>query len=130
MMKKLFRNIILLAGIIMSSVVTASPKASIEWQITSIDFGEIVYKKPVTAEFIFKNPGLVPIVINDVKTSCGCTVADFPKQPVVSGQEGKILVTFDAETEGQFSKTITVYSNTDGSITQLFIRGIVVRQAK
>ncbi len=130
MIKRVFRNISILTGIIISSVVLASPKASIEWQVTSIDFGEIVYKEPVTAEFIFKNPGLLPIVINDVKTSCGCTVADFPKQPITSGQEGKILVTFDAEAEGQFSKTITVYSNTDGSITQLYIRGIVVTQAK
>jgi len=127
-MKSSFRyiGIIMVLGVAYS-VALSNPKASVEWIETSIDFGEVDFKKPVTAEFKFKNPGLIPLVINEVKTSCGCTVADFPKQPIVSGQEGKILVTFDAETEGQFSKTITVYSNAEGGVTQLYIQGVVIR---
>ncbi len=126
-MKREVQILIILAGIIISLVASANPKANIEWQETSIDFGEVVYKKPVTAEFTFKNQGLIPLLINDVKSSCGCTVANFPKQPVVSGEEGKILVTFDAESEGQFSKTIMVYSNAEGGMIQLYIKGIVIK---
>ncbi len=127
LMKKAVQTLGFLSAILISSVLFANPKASIEWQVTSIDFGKVTFKEPVTAEFIFKNPGLVPLLINDVKSSCGCTVADFPKYPIVSGQEGKIRITFDAESEGFFSKTINVYSNTEGGITQLNIEGIVIK---
>jgi hypothetical protein len=101
------------------------PTASIEWKETSIDMGEIALKKPVVVEFSFKNTGMVPIIIREVKPSCGCTVADFPKQPILSGGEGKISVTYDADLSGYFSKTISVYSNTEQAVTELFIKGTV-----
>jgi hypothetical protein len=101
--------------------------SSIEWKETSIDMGEIPIKKPVVVEFTFKNPGMLPIVIREVKPSCGCTVADFPKQPILSGAEGKISVTYDAELSGFFSKTISVHSNAEGGVTELYIKGTVVK---
>jgi hypothetical protein len=103
------------------------PAASIEWKETSIDMGDVPIKKPVIAEFTFKNPGMIPIIIREVKPSCGCTVADFPKQPILSGSEGKISVTYDAEISGYFSKTITVYSNAEEGVTELYIKGIVIK---
>ena len=126
-MRNLIRLTVYIFLISASVQLYASPKAAVEWQTTSIDLGEVSFKKPVTAEFSFKNQGLVPLIINNVESSCGCTVADYPKQPVLSGQEAKISVTYDAETEGQFSKTITVYSNSEGGVIQLYIKGIVVR---
>lgn len=121
--------IVLLSSLLLSFYVSAGqkPEASIEWSSTSIDFGEIEHNVPITAEFSFKNPGMLPLLITDVKPSCGCTVADFPKQPVMGGQEGSISVTFDAKEEGYFAKTITVYSNAQGGVTKLFIEGIVVK---
>jgi hypothetical protein len=106
---------------------TTNPKAIIEWKETSIDMGNTPFNKSITVEFIFKNPGMVPLVISKVEPSCGCTVADFPKQPVLSGSEGQISVTFDAKTEGFFSKTISVYSNSEEGLTQLYIKGFVVK---
>lgn len=126
-MRNLIRLTVYIFLISASVQLYASPKAAVEWQTTSIDLGEVSFKKPVTAEFSFKNQGLVPLIINNVESSCGCTVADYPKQPVLSGQEAKISVTYDAETEGQFSKTITVYSNSESGVIQLYIKGIVVR---
>jgi hypothetical protein len=105
----------------------AAPVASIEWKETSIDCGDVPFDKPLKVEFTFKNQGMIPLIITDVKPSCGCTVADFPKQPIVSGTEGKITVTFDAKTDGYFSKTISVYSNTQDGLTELFIKGMVVK---
>jgi hypothetical protein len=129
-MKHIFAIVIVLfysaAGIPETSH-AANPKAVIEWISTSIDFGEIPFDKPVAVEFSFKNPGMIPLLISDVKPSCGCTVADFPRQPITSGSVGIIKVTFDAKTEGYFSKTITVYSNTSEGMTELFIKGIVVK---
>ena len=126
-MKRKIQILCVLVGLLFSLSSWADPRASVEWEMTSIDFGEVEFKKPVTAEFTFKNQGLIPMLIQEVTSSCGCTIAEYPKQPIVSGQEGKILVTYDAETEGQFSKTIMVYSNAEGGLTQLFIKGIVVK---
>jgi hypothetical protein len=106
---------------------SAQSTASIEWKETSIDMGDIPAKKPVSVEFIFKNPGMIPIIINEVKPSCGCTVADFPKQPILSGGEGKITVTYDADISGYFSKTISVYSNSEEGVTELYIKGTVIK---
>jgi hypothetical protein len=104
-----------------------NPKAVMEWKETSIDLGDIPFDKPITVAFKFKNPGMVPLLISDVKPSCGCTVADYPKQPIGSGAEGQITVTFDAKSEGYFSKTISVYANSDTGLTELYIKGVVVK---
>jgi hypothetical protein len=103
------------------------PNAVIEWQNTSVDFGKIPANKPVSAGFTFKNPGMIPLIITEVKSSCGCTVADYTKQPVPSGGQGKITATYDAKLSGYFSKTISVYSNTDVGVTELYIKGEVVK---
>jgi hypothetical protein len=70
---------------------------------------------------------MMPVIISDVKPSCGCTVADFPKQPIASGKEGRISVTFDAKTPGYFSKTVTVYANIEGGLINLYIKGTVIK---
>jgi hypothetical protein len=101
--------------------------ASIEWQNTTIDFGRVPIAKPITAEFIFKNSGMVPLIITDVKSSCGCTVAEYPKQPIAPGEQGKIKATYDAKLSGYFNKTVTVYSNTEDGSTELYIKGEVVK---
>ena len=102
--------------------------ASIEWKETSVDMGEIPLNNPITVEFVFKNPGMIPIIISEVKPSCGCTVADFPKQPILSGKDGKISVTYNAEISGYFNKTISVYSNTEEAVTELYIKGTVIKK--
>jgi hypothetical protein len=129
-MKKIqYISALLITGIIIFQSLSASadPKASIEFQNSAIDFGEIAFGKPVTVEFLFNNPGMVPLLITKVESSCGCTVADYPRQPIISGGQGKIIITFDAKTEGYFSKTITVYSNTQEGLFLLHIEGVVMK---
>lgn len=104
-----------------------NPQAVIEWKQTEIDFGKVPFNEPIEVEFTFKNPGMIPLVISEVKPSCGCTVANYPKQPIGSGGEGAIKVTFDAKTPGYFSKTISVYSNSADGVTELYIKGKVVK---
>ncbi len=104
----------------------SGPNAAIEWKFTDYNFGKIKKNKPVTVEFEFKNPGMIPLIIENVESSCGCTVPDYPKQPIMSGASGKITVTFDAKTTGYFSKTITVKSNTDDGVSYLYIKGEVI----
>jgi hypothetical protein len=103
------------------------PKAGIEWQNTSVDFGKIPVGKPVTAEFILKNPSMIPLIIIEVKPSCGCTIANYPRQPILPGEQEKITVIYDAKLSGYFSKTISVSTNTEEGITELIIKGEVVK---
>jgi hypothetical protein len=123
----IFSAFIIIVGLQSEQLLSAQPKASIEWPETSLDFGKVPINVPVTAEFTFSNPGMIPIIITDVKPSCGCTVADYPKQPIAPGQKGKILVTYDAKLSGFFSKTITVQSNTEEASIELFIKGEVMK---
>ncbi|MBN2350495.1 MAG: DUF1573 domain-containing protein [Bacteroidales bacterium] len=105
-----------------------SDNADITWTITTYDFGKIPMSKPASAEFEFLNPSMVPLIISSVKPSCGCTVADYPKEPIAPGKKGKIIVGYNAATPGQFQKSIRVQTNTAESITMLIIKGEVVKE--
>jgi len=104
----------------------SKPIAGMEWTTTTIDFGKIQQGKPVSAEFEFKNPTMVPLIISSVRPTCGCTVADYPKEPVQPGESGKIAVTYNAAASGVFSKTIIVSSNASDGNTALVIKGEVI----
>jgi hypothetical protein len=102
------------------------PVSGITWTSTTIDFGKIEQGKPVSAEFEFKNPTMVPLIISSVRPTCGCTIADYPKEPVQPSKSGKIAVTFNAAASGVFTKTIMVTSNAAEGNTALVIKGEVV----
>ena len=104
----------------------AKPVAGIAWNATTLDFGKIEQGKPVTAEFEFKNPSMVPLIISSVRPTCGCTVADYPKEPVQPGKSGKIAVTYNAAGSGFFQKTIVITSNATEGTTSLVIKGEVI----
>jgi hypothetical protein len=104
----------------------AKPASGIEWTSTTIDFGKIEQGKPVSAEFEFKNPTMVPLLISSVRPTCGCTIADYPKEPILPGKSGKIAVTYNAAAGGAFTKAIVVTSNATEGNTSLIIKGEVV----
>lgn len=86
---------------------------TIVFQTTKHDFGTIRQEDgDVTAYFEFKNEGTAPLLISNVRTSCGCTRPTWPREPIEPGQSGTISATYRASTRpNYFSKTITVYSN-------------------
>lgn len=104
----------------------AKPSSGIEWTSTTIDFGKIEQGKPVSAEFEFKNPTMVPLLISSVRPTCGCTIADYPKEPILPGKSGKIAITYNAAAGGAFTKAIVVTSNATEGNTSLIIKGEVV----
>jgi len=90
---------------------TKVPK--MEFEQETHDFGTIKQGEKVTYEFQFKNAGDGDLLIRTANGSCGCTVPEWPKDPVHPGQKGIIKVTFDsAGKTGLQHKTVTIISNT------------------
>ncbi|MBL7859187.1 MAG: DUF1573 domain-containing protein [Cyclobacteriaceae bacterium] len=104
----------------------SSTIAVFHWSSTTIDFGKIPVGKPVTHQFTFTNEGNVPLVISSVQASCGCTVAEYSKEPIAPGGQGFVKATYNAAKAGVFTKTVSVNANTEEGVVQLFIKGEVV----
>jgi len=92
-----------------------------------IDYGKIALNADGVRTFKFKNVGKSPLVINDIKSSCGCTVPKKPVGPIMPGDSGEIEVKYDTNRAGGFSKSITVASNADEPVKMLQIKGIVLK---
>jgi hypothetical protein len=93
-----------------------------------IDYGKIPLNADGVRTFKFKNVGKSPLVINDIKSSCGCTVPKKPAGPIMPGDSGEIEVKYDTHKAGGFSKSITVASNADEPVKMLQIKGIVLKE--
>lgn len=104
----------------------ASEAGVLQFEAEEIDFGTIQKGADGERIFTFKNTGSVPIIIVDVKTSCGCTVPSKPKGPVMPGEMSQIKVKYDTKRIGAFSKTITVMSNASEPRKMLKIKGKII----
>ncbi len=89
------------------------------------EFGTVPQGTPVTHVFNFKNTGKEPLVLSSVSSTCGCTVPEWPKEPIVPGASASIKVTYNAANTGDFTKPITVVSNAATSPVVLTIHGVV-----
>ena len=89
------------------------------------DYGEIVQDSDGTWSFLFKNLGKDAIVINRVRSTCGCTVPEWPREPIEPGSSGKITVQYNTATTGTFLKSVYVYSTAANSPVKLQIKGKV-----
>ena len=103
----------------------AASQDSIIFASTVHDYGTIVQASDGSCEFKFTNKGKAPIVLNDVKASCGCTVPEWTRTPVAPGANGTIKVTYNTNNVGAFSKSITVNSNAVNNPLVLIIKGTV-----
>lgn len=101
-------------------------KTAIAWKAEELDLGEIPQGKPVQVEFEFTNTGEVPVIINSVQASCGCTTTDYAKTPVLPGEKTKIKATYNAAAKGAFKKTVTVSTNAEEQPKVLIIKGTVI----
>jgi hypothetical protein len=99
--------------------------ASIRFMEQKHDFGKISLKKGAVYSFEFSNSGKSFLVIYDVKTSCGCTVPEWVKEPLRPGGKRELKIKYDASYPGVFHKTIEVYYNGTDSPAKLEIEGEV-----
>lgn len=106
--------------------------ASMSFANDSHSFGKIQeVNGPVTYSFEFTNTGSEPLIISDVKASCGCTTPEWPKEPIAPGAKHSIKAKFDPTGRpGNFTKTITVTSNADIPTKVLTISGEVMPKEK
>ena len=100
-----------------------------EFESEVIDYGEIAANSDGNRVFKFKNIGKSPLIISQVKGSCGCTVPTKPEKPIMPGETGEIKVKYATNRIGPFSKTVTITSNAYEETKVLRIKGRVLDNA-
>jgi hypothetical protein len=85
--------------------------AKIEFSKETHDYGTVKYGGDGTCTFDFTNTGTEPLIISNAKGSCGCTVPEWPKEPIAPGATGSIKVSYDTKRPGAISKSVTITSN-------------------
>lgn len=106
----------------------AQTEKAIVFKNEVIERPEVKYDSQDLFIFEFKNTGKTPILIQNVQTSCGCTNAAKPEEPIQPGKKGEIAVKYDTKRVGQFTKTITVTTNVQTEPIILTIKGTVLPQ--
>jgi hypothetical protein len=104
----------------------SAPKAVFSFEETEFDFGTVNEGDIVNHTYTFTNTGKSPLVIDKATASCGCTVPDWPRQPIGVGETGEIKVRFNTKNKpNQQIKMISIIANTEPSLTRLRIKGYV-----
>ena len=85
--------------------------AKIEFSKEVHDYGNVKYGGDGTCTFEFKNTGNAPLIISQAQGSCGCTVPEWPKEPINPGQKALLKVKYDTNRPGPINKTVTITSN-------------------
>jgi len=100
--------------------------AKMAFEETQHEYGVVDAGEIVEHAFTFTNTGKVPLVINDARSTCGCTVPEYPKAPIAPGESGVINVRFNTKGKfGQQIKPVTIVANTYPSETKVYLVGKV-----
>jgi len=118
-----------------AETVPSGPLTSISYPSTEFDFGEIEEGEKIVHEFSFENTGDEPLVISKAVGSCGCTVPDWPREPIPAGESAVIKVQYDSRGKGKTraeggraeNKRVTITANTDPANTYLYVKGKVYK---
>jgi hypothetical protein len=100
--------------------------AAMDFKFTEHNFGELQEGPKAAVDFVFTNTGNKPLILTDVKASCGCTTPEWPKEPIAPGQTSKIKVEYNTQGRpGDFTKSITITSNESDQPKMIYIKGKV-----
>ena len=105
-------------------------KAEITFEKTIINYGTIDKGANGVRDFVFTNTGNAPLIISNVKSTCGCTIPKKPEKPILPGESDKIQVKYDTKRIGFIRKSISVTSNASNPSVVLKITGQVVANTK
>jgi len=110
---------------------SSNPNApKIEFEKLVHDYGTIYQYGDGNCEFHFTNNGKEPLVLSNVRSSCGCTVPDWPRKPILPGKSDVIKVKYATNRMGKINKSITVQSNAVNTPIVLRIAGNVIPKPK
>jgi len=109
--------------------VPTGPTTTVEFTESVFDFGTIDEGEKVSHVYKFKNTGTEPLIIKDAKGSCGCTVPQWPKEPIGVGETGEMLVEFNSKGKsGSQNKRVTITANTNPAQSFINIKGEVLKK--
>ena len=109
-----------------SSVIPDGSFPKFSFQEEEHNFGDIRDGDIVSHTFKFTNTGEAPLIISKATAACGCTVPQWPRQPIPVGGSGEIKVQFDSSNKpGMQNKVVTITANTESKIKKLLIRAQV-----
>ena len=120
-MKKLL--VALGAALFLSLGVSAQAEIAFEKDVH--DFGTMKQHGDASTEFVFKNTGSEPLIVANAKGSCGCTVPEWPREPIAPGASSSIKVKYDTKRIGLINKSVTITSNGETSTKIIRIKGEV-----
>jgi hypothetical protein len=121
---------ILFVGLMSLGLMAQEKVAKIEFKTEVIDYGTIEKGADGVRVFEFTNTGNAPLIISNVRSTCGCTVPEKPDGPIMPGETGEIKVKYDTNRVNPIRKTITVISNADRPTVALKIKGTVIDPSK
>jgi len=128
MKKFFFCSLLLLFSLSMVSFAQTAKGPIIKFESQVYDYGTIYQGADGNCSFTFKNEGDEPLLLSNVRSSCGCTVPKWPKDPIMPGQTSSIQVTYDTKRLGTISKQITVMSNATEATILLNIKGNIIQK--
>jgi len=104
-------------------------KASMNFEEATFDFGTLKSGEKVKHHYKFTNTGNAPLIIHNATSTCGCTVPEIPLEPISPDDTGSILVYYDSTGKiGTQNKTITIQTNGNPPIYQVYLKGLVVTE--
>ena len=105
--------------------------AQIAFEKTDFNFGDLNQGEKAEHIFHFKNTGNTNLVLQNVLSTCGCTVPEWPREPIPADSIGEIKVVFDSSSKiGRQNKVITIRSNSKNGDYRLRISAMVLPAAK
>ncbi|MBW2962976.1 DUF1573 domain-containing protein [Mesonia aestuariivivens] len=108
--------------------IAAQAQAKIEFKEETVDYGDVEYGGDGLRTFRFTNTGNEPLTIEKATATCGCTVPEKPEEPIAPGETGELKVKYNTRKVGYIRKTITVYSNAEGSPHSIKIKGKILEK--
>ena len=120
------KKLVLLFVVALTSFAIQAQQAEISFKAETIDYGQIAKGQDRVRVFEFTNTGNAPLIITDVKSTCGCTIPKKPTGPIAPGASSTIEVNYDTNRVGPIRRTITVYSNASDPMVALKISGEVI----
>ncbi len=119
------KKIALIALVALIGFAANAQQAKITFKNDTVDYGTIAKGSDGVRVFEFTNTGDAPLIVTNVKSSCGCTIPKKPEGPIAPGESSSIEVKYDTSRVGPIRRSITVMSNASEPMVALKIKGEV-----